>query len=56
MRRDAAAEAGRLLRVLLLRFGTVSADSSRAIGRRGRCPLLHLTVAVRDAAVSGARG
>jgi hypothetical protein len=33
VRRDAAAEAGRLLRVLLLRFSAVSADPGGAVGR-----------------------
>ncbi len=35
LRRDAAAEAGRLLRVLFLRFGAVPADPGRAF--RPKC-------------------
>src|SRR5262245_58343016 len=47
VRRDAAAEAGRLLRVLLLRFSAVSADPGRAVRRRERRIVLHLTIARR---------
>ena len=35
LRRDVAAEAGRLLRVLFLRLGSVPADPGRAFGRDG---------------------
>jgi hypothetical protein len=46
VRRDAAAEAGRLLRVLFLRFGALSADPGRAVRRRERRRiLLRLTFA-----------
>jgi hypothetical protein len=41
LRRDAAAEARRLLRVLLLRVGAMPADSSRAFGRDRRGLLLR---------------
>ena len=44
VRRDAAVEAGRLLRVLLLRFSAVSADPGGAVGRWRRCLLLLLTI------------
>lgn len=50
VRRDAAAEARRLLRVLFLRFCSVSTDPGRAVRRRGRRLLLLLTTAARDAA------
>ena len=40
LRRDAAAEAGRLLRVLFLRLGSVPADPGRAVGWDGRRFLL----------------
>lgn len=43
LRRGAAAEARRLLRVLFLRLGTMSADSGRAFGRRRPGFLLYLT-------------
>jgi len=49
VRCDAAAEAGRLLRVLLLRFGSVSADPGGTVGRREQRLVLLLTTAMRDA-------
>src|SRR5262245_30472993 len=45
LRRDAAAEVGRLLRILLLRLGSLSADSDRAFGRDG-CPFLLCRIAM----------
>jgi hypothetical protein len=49
LRRDAAAEAGRLLRVLFLRLGSVPADPGRALGRCGRRFLLsHIAIMVNE--------
>jgi hypothetical protein len=45
LRREAAAEAGRLLRVLFLWLGSVPADSGRASGRDGR-PFLLRQIAI----------
>ncbi len=49
LRRDAAAEAGRLLRVLFLRLGSVPADPGRALGRDGRRFLLsHIAIMANE--------
>src|SRR2546422_5279945 len=41
LRSAVTAEAGRLLRVLLLRLGALSTDAERALWRAGRCFVLH---------------
>jgi hypothetical protein len=49
LRGDAAAEVGRLLRVLLVRLGSVSADAGRAFGADKRVALLRrITVVASD--------
>jgi hypothetical protein len=46
VRSDGSAEAGRLLRVLFLRLGSMSADSGRALGPDGRAALLRRMIVV----------
>src|SRR5262249_35884684 len=49
LRRDPAAEAGRLLRVLFLRLGSVPADPGRAVGYDGRrFALCHIAIMAND--------
>src|SRR5262249_34661986 len=49
LRRDAAAEAGRLLRVLFLRLGSVPADPDRTVGGDGRrFVLCQITIMAND--------
>ena len=48
LRRDAAAKAGRLLRVLFLWLGSVPADPGQALGAVGRSALLRRIVMASD--------
>jgi hypothetical protein len=55
LRREAATEARRLLRVLLLRLGAVSADSGGAFGRSSSCILLWGLAVMANDAVQNSR-